>query len=136
MATREHELANLRKNIVRKTALVLVDTGITHLVGEKLGIINMTGSAGGTKEKPGKRVAQKGLNKSILGQGWGMLFWCVLCGFIHHADCNAGCNIENRRRILGLARRTITSLVQLPATTGLRYWAAGRGGWYHCRPYG
>ena len=152
IAYHQRKLANLCKNIVRKTARVLVDTGITHLVDEKLDIINMTGSASGTKEKPGKKVAQKkGFNKSTLRQGWGMLFvilsymlvggiikvdpaytsqtcsWClhvdknsrlgrlfwyVSCGFIHHADCNAGCNIENSgRRILGLARKTITSLV-------------------------
>lgn len=41
---------------------------------EKLNIKNMTRSAKGTIEEPGKRVAQKaGLNRAILAQGWGLL---------------------------------------------------------------
>ncbi|GHD75143.1 transposase [Streptomyces mirabilis] len=41
---------------------------------EKLNIKNMTRSAKGTIEEPGKRVAQKaGLNRTILAQGWGLL---------------------------------------------------------------
>jgi hypothetical protein len=40
---------------------------------EKLRVRNMTASAKGTAEEPGKNVAQKsGLNRSILDQGWGM----------------------------------------------------------------
>src|SRR5262245_8265221 len=40
---------------------------------EKLRVRNMTASAAGTVEEPGKNVAQKsGLNRSILDQGWGM----------------------------------------------------------------
>ena len=126
-------------------------TEVTHTVFEKLPIQNMVKSAKGTKEKPGKRVAQKrGLNKAILNQGWGILavilsymlaggiiridptytshmcslclhvnkdsrcgrlFRCVRCGFIHHADINAGCNIENHgRKMFGLPRRIINSL--------------------------
>ena len=45
----------------------------------------------------------------------GILFRCVSCGFIHHADCNARCNIEN------IGRKKL----------GLRYWATGCGGWLH-----
>jgi transposase len=41
---------------------------------EKLHIVNMTASAKGTVEKPGRNVAQKaGLNRGILAQGWGIL---------------------------------------------------------------
>ncbi len=40
---------------------------------EALKIKNMTKSAKGTKDKPGKNVkAKSGLNRSILEQGWGM----------------------------------------------------------------
>ncbi|MFC9915735.1 RNA-guided endonuclease InsQ/TnpB family protein [Streptomyces sp. NPDC127197] len=41
---------------------------------EKLNIKNMTASAKGTMEAPGKNVRQKaGLNRAILAQGWGIL---------------------------------------------------------------
>lgn len=41
------------------------------------------------------------------------------CGFIHHADCNAGCNIENRGRDkLGIPCRFIKSLSTLPDYIG------------------
>ena len=40
---------------------------------EDLKITNMTKSAKGTKDKPGKNVkAKSGLNRSVLEQGWGM----------------------------------------------------------------
>ena len=73
-AGHQRKLANIRKNTAYKTANVLYNTGVTHAVVEKLPIQNMVKSAKGTKEKPGKSVAQKrGLNKSILNQGWGIL---------------------------------------------------------------
>jgi putative transposase len=38
---------------------------------EDLKIVNMTASAKGTVEEPGRNVRQKaGLNRSILNQGW------------------------------------------------------------------
>jgi transposase len=41
---------------------------------EKLHIVNMTASAKGTADKPGRNVTQKaGLNRAILAQGWGLL---------------------------------------------------------------
>ena len=41
---------------------------------EDLQIKNMTRSARGTRENPGRKVGQKaGLNRSILGSGWGLL---------------------------------------------------------------
>lgn len=43
-----------------------------HVALEKLAITNMTASAAGTVDAPGRNVAQKrGLNRSILEQGWG-----------------------------------------------------------------
>lgn len=45
------------------------------VVVEDLKIKNMTKSAKGTEEKPGKKVAQKrGLNRSITQQSWGIFF--------------------------------------------------------------
>ena len=42
---------------------------------EDLKIKNMTASASGTLEQPGRKVAQKsGLNRAILDQGWGKFF--------------------------------------------------------------
>lgn len=42
---------------------------------EDLKVSNMSASAGGTKESPGKNVRQKsGLNRSILDQGWYSFF--------------------------------------------------------------
>lgn len=68
-----------RRDMVRKrnenhrlsTALV---RGYPVIVVEALAIRNMTRSAKGTSESPGKNVAAKaGLNRSILDQGWGQL---------------------------------------------------------------
>ena len=39
---------------------------------EDLQVRNMSRSAKGTVEEPGKNVAKAGLNKAILDQGWGM----------------------------------------------------------------
>src|SRR5262249_11999137 len=68
---RMHE-ANVRKNFLHKEATGLAKShGVYRL--EKLRVRNMTVSAAGTVEEPGKNVAQKsGLNRSILDQGWGM----------------------------------------------------------------
>ncbi|XVQ90142.1 RNA-guided endonuclease InsQ/TnpB family protein [Microbispora siamensis] len=53
-------------------ALALV-RGYDVLVHEDLRIANMTGSASGTIEQPGRNVAAKsGLNRSILDAGWGV----------------------------------------------------------------
>ena len=158
-ASRMRKLANIRKNAVYKVANVLKDAGVTHAVVENIKPKDMTKSAKGTKENPGRNVAQKrGLNRAIQNQGWGLLvmvlsymlsggvirvnpaytsqtcslclhvdknnrwrrlFRCMSCGFVQHADVNAGCNIENRgRSVLGLPRRTIESLKEVPASAG------------------
>jgi putative transposase len=61
-----------RKDWIEKTTTDLVrDYDLIAL--EALQVKNMTRSAKGTKDKPGKNVSQKsGLNRAILEQGWGM----------------------------------------------------------------
>ncbi|WP_324603817.1 MULTISPECIES: transposase [unclassified Streptomyces] len=65
--------ANRRKGWCEKTSTMLARTyGLIRF--EQLNIKNMTASARGTIERPGKRVRQKaGLNRLILAQGWGLL---------------------------------------------------------------
>ncbi|MFE5602452.1 RNA-guided endonuclease InsQ/TnpB family protein [Streptomyces coelicoflavus] len=65
--------ADRRKDWCEKTSTMLART--YDLVRfEKLNIKNMTRSARGTVEQPGKKVTQKsGLNRAILAQGWGLL---------------------------------------------------------------
>ncbi|MGW0756951.1 RNA-guided endonuclease InsQ/TnpB family protein [Streptomyces sp. NPDC002814] len=65
--------ANRRKDWCEKTSTTLARS-YDLIRFEKLNIKNMTHSAKGTIEQPGKNVAQKsGLNRSILAQGWGLL---------------------------------------------------------------
>lgn len=65
--------ANRRKDWCEKTSALLARTG-DLIRFEKLDIRNMTRSAKGTVEQPGRNVAQKaGLNRGILAQGWGLL---------------------------------------------------------------
>jgi putative transposase len=70
--SREHE-ANARLDHAHKTARKLVDaTAVVAL--EALCIRNMTRSAKGTAEKPGRNVAAKaGLNRIMLDAGFGLL---------------------------------------------------------------
>ncbi|MCC9706779.1 transposase [Streptomyces sp. MNU76] len=65
--------ANRRKDWCEKTSTMLARSyGLIRF--EKLNIRNMTRSAKGTVERPGRSVAQKsGLNRAILAQGWGLL---------------------------------------------------------------
>ncbi|MEU6092756.1 transposase [Streptomyces sp. NPDC047085] len=65
--------ANRRKDWCEKTSTMLARS-YDLIRFEKLNIKNMTASAKGTVEEPGKRVRQKaGLNRAILAQGWGLL---------------------------------------------------------------
>ncbi|MET7513183.1 transposase [Streptomyces sp. NPDC005480] len=65
--------ANRRKDWCEKTSTMLARS-YDLLRFEKLNIQNMTRSAKGTAEQPGKNVRQKaGLNRAILAQGWGLL---------------------------------------------------------------
>jgi transposase len=62
-----------RKDWAEKTSTMLA-RAYDVLRFEKLNIRNMTRSAKGTVERPGRNVRQKaGLNRAILAQGWGML---------------------------------------------------------------
>ncbi len=66
---REHVVQNLSARYAKSHGTVIV---------ENLNIRNMTKSARGTVEEPGKKVAQKrGLNRSILDSGWGRLNECL-----------------------------------------------------------
>ncbi|TDC73574.1 transposase [Actinomadura sp. 7K507] len=65
--------AGRRKDWCEKTSTMLARR-FDVIRFEKLNIVNMTASARGTLERPGRRVAQKaGLNRGILAQGWGLL---------------------------------------------------------------
>ncbi|MET7334139.1 transposase [Nonomuraea sp. NPDC005650] len=65
--------ANRRKDWCEKTSTMLARS--YDLVRfEKLNIKNMTASAKGTLDQPGRNVrAKAGLNRAILAQGWGLL---------------------------------------------------------------
>jgi putative transposase len=68
---RHHE-ANVRKDFLHKESTKLADSHGVYKM-EKLRGWNMSASAAGTVEEPGKNAAAKsGLNRSILDQGWSM----------------------------------------------------------------
>ena len=72
-ARKKRRAANIRKTISHKISKVVAD-GNTHAVVEDIKPKDMTKSAKGTRENPGKNVRQKaGLNRAILEQCWGML---------------------------------------------------------------
>ena len=73
---RAHQAAsNARLNYIHHKSKELVAT-YDLIVHEDLKIANMTRSASGTVEEPGKNVAQKrGLNKSIMDAAWGILLF-------------------------------------------------------------
>jgi putative transposase len=65
------KIADARNDFLQKLSTIM---GKNHavIVAEDLRIKNMSASAKGDMEKPGKNVnAKAGLNKSILDQGWG-----------------------------------------------------------------
>jgi len=65
------KIANIRRDFLHKLSTQLCKSHALIVV-EKLKITNMSKSAKGTLEQPGKNVnAKSGLNKSILDQGWG-----------------------------------------------------------------
>ena len=69
---RAHErVANMRLDFLHKVSTAIGETQAVVVV-EDLKIRNMTKSARGTKESPGRKVRQKaGLNRSLLSRGWG-----------------------------------------------------------------
>jgi putative transposase len=71
LAKEWRKVQNQRRDFHHKTARVLVDT-YDAIALEDLSINNLTASARGTVEEPGRNVRQKaGLNRSILDAGWG-----------------------------------------------------------------
>jgi putative transposase len=65
------KIANVRKDFLHKVSTRL-SKNHAMIVVEDLKITNMSKSAQGTIEKPGRNVkAKSGLNKAILDQGWG-----------------------------------------------------------------
>ncbi len=72
LATLDMRIANCRHDFLHKLS---TETSQNHavIVMEDLQVRNMSRSARGTVDEPGKNVAQKsGLNTSILDQGWGL----------------------------------------------------------------
>lgn len=72
-------LAHKKKSDIRYDYLHKVSAAIAKnhgfVVAENLKVANMTKSAKGTAENPGRNVkAKSGLNKSILAQSWSMLY--------------------------------------------------------------
>lgn len=64
-------IANVRKDFLHKTTTTISKNHAIVCI-EDLQISNMSKSAAGTSEAPGRNVnAKSGLNKSILDQGWG-----------------------------------------------------------------
>jgi len=64
-------IANARKDFLHKTSTTISQNHALVCI-EDLQVRNMSRSAKGNREQPGKRVRQKaGLNRCILDQGWG-----------------------------------------------------------------
>jgi putative transposase len=78
LAKLHRTLANQRRDFHHQTARKLIDTCDVIAV-EDLAITNMTRSASGTVQAPGRNVAAKvGLNRSILDAGWGQFLAILL----------------------------------------------------------
>jgi len=72
ITTLHTRIANCRHDFLHQHSTTISKNHAIICV-EDLQVRNMSKSARGTLEEPGKRVAQKsGLNKAILDQGWGM----------------------------------------------------------------
>ena len=66
----QNRIANVRKDFLHKTTTTLSKNHALAVV-EDLQVGNMSKSAAGTADAPGRKVRQKaGLNKAILDQGW------------------------------------------------------------------
>ncbi len=66
-------IANMRKDFLHKLSTRYSENQV--VVVEELNVKNMTKSAKGTEEKPGRNIrAKSDLNRSILKNGWGMFF--------------------------------------------------------------
>ena len=64
-------IANVRLDFLQKASYA-ISKNHAMVVVEHLQVSNMSRSAAGTVEQPGKKVkAKAGLNRAILDQGWG-----------------------------------------------------------------
>ena len=73
IARLDSRITNIRKDQTHKFTGAYSKSHAVIILGD-LSIKDMSASAAGTTEQPGKKVAQKsGLNRSILRQGWGEL---------------------------------------------------------------
>jgi putative transposase len=78
LAKLHRTLANQRRDFHHQTARKLIDTCDVIAV-QDLAITNMTRSASGTVQEPGRNVAAKaGLNRSILDAGWAQFLAILL----------------------------------------------------------
>jgi putative transposase len=69
----QKRVANARKDFLHKHSTAIAKNHGTVIV-EALKVLNMSASAKGTVEEPGRNVRQKaGLNRAILDQGWATL---------------------------------------------------------------
>lgn len=67
----QYQIANVRNDFFHQTSDI-TSKNPAMIVVEDLKVKNMSHSASGTLEEPGRNVAAKfGLNKAILDQGWG-----------------------------------------------------------------
>lgn len=74
IARLHRHIADSRRDFLHKTSTQIAQNHSTVYV-EDLKVSNMSASAAGTKENPGKKVKQKhSLNRSILDQGWSAFF--------------------------------------------------------------
>jgi putative transposase len=78
LAKLHRKLANQRRDFHHQTSRNLI--GFCDVIAvEELAITNMTRSASGTVQQPGRNVAAKaGLNRSILDAGWGQFLAILL----------------------------------------------------------
>lgn len=73
IATVHAKIANIRRDILNKVSTAISKNHAAAVI-EDLSVKNMTASAKGTVQQPGRNVRQKaGLNRAILNCGWGML---------------------------------------------------------------
>ena len=121
LARQWRQVRNQRRDFHHKTARALVNAYDTIAL-EDLRVANMTRSAKGTVEAPGRNVAQKsGLNRSILDAGGGQ-FASIL---------RQGC----KRRTASRAREPCLHLDRLPRLRGQLHQAtAGHRGLPRLRP--
>lgn len=77
LAEHKAKMARRRRDMIQKMTNGLVKNHDVIVI-EDLRIANMTRSAKGTAEEPGRNVRQKsGLNRAILDKGWGYMRQCL-----------------------------------------------------------